>query len=130
MVTISSYRYRNRPFWASSTSRTFFADSVAKRIMPYKNLYQTAITYEIRDTETQYRRIEGGIGDFLSAIGGLNSILVVGIGLLFKLLFGFNPADLFVTSELVASRHSKLASKDEQTKKKRLKKLDRSGSMV
>ena len=89
--------------------------------MPYEEGFQTAITYEILDSERQFRRVEGSIADFLAEIGGLYSLLVVAFGLIFKLTIGFDPADLFVTSELVASRSSSLVSKDKRAKQEMLK---------
>ena len=46
------------------------------RILPYRRLFQVAVTYEIDSTKYEFFRLEFSFFDWLSSIGGLSSIIL------------------------------------------------------
>ena len=114
LVTISVVDYTKIPWGVNledSESTTFVADPKPLRFMPYANNYQASVTYEIWDSQKYYKRVDYGVLDWLSDVGGLYNSLA----LLVVLAHGWmveGSSDLFVASELVASRHSKRVTKD------------------
>ena len=74
----------------------------AARILPYDNLFLNSVTYEVWDSQKYFKRIDYGILDWLSDVGGLYDAIFL-LSMLVMWNFIWDAADLFVSSELVAS---------------------------
>ena len=80
MVSVSEVKYHNIPFGFDTTmekTEIFSVFDAQTRIMPYKNRWQTAVTFEFWDTKTIFIRVDYGFLDWLSDIGGLYNILML-----------------------------------------------------
>ena len=69
------------------------------RVLPYPNMIQNAITFEVFLTQYEYFRFEYGIVDLLSELGGLFSVFKIAA---FSLIYVFiSDPKLFILSDLV-----------------------------
>ena len=80
------------------------------RILPYDNLFLNSVTYEVWDSQKYFKRIDYGWLDWLSDVGGLYDAIFL-ISMLIMYNFIWDSADLFVSSELVASNSNVLEDK-------------------
>ena len=123
LTTISQVDYNKIPWGVSfgtKESTVFFNDPKPLRFLPYNNLYQAAITYEIWDSQKYFKRVDYGFFDLLSDSGGLFGSLS-GFAAIAAACLVDGSSNLYVVSELVASRHSKRATKDKKEQEAMLK---------
>lgn len=70
------------------------------RILPYNNTFQNAVTFEISENKKILTRVDYGVLDWLSDIGGLYKILQMGVLMLVLMMNEHGPT-LFVTTSLI-----------------------------
>ena len=87
------------------------------RFLPYSNNWQTAITFEFWDTLKVYHRIDYGLLDWLSDIGGLYNILSLVFLIALGRYIGDGPA-FFVASDMISGSMSPDLKQAQFTKKK------------
>ena len=92
------YNYRNLglSLWAEQ-KQIFTGVDLPSRLIPYKRLFQTAVTYEIDMTHYEMTRKEFTFFDWLSAVGGLGSIVFA----VSNAAGALDNAQMFVTSALL-----------------------------
>ena len=103
MVQISQVRFNRIPFGMDDERENDEFFSILEqpaRILPYENLFWNSITYEMSEQRKVYTRIDYGVLDWLSDIGGLFKVVHTVIFLLISQLFKDGPT-LFLTSMLV-----------------------------
>ena len=94
------------------------------RFLPYDSKWQAAVTFEFWDTLKVYHRIDYGLLDWLSDIGGLYNILSLVFLIVLSWYIGDGPS-FFVASDMISGsmsqddkqaqfRKKKLASSDDQ----------------
>ena len=71
------------------------------RVLPYKNMFQTAVTFELSDVNQIYYRQVYGIFDWLRDIGGLYGALA-GFSLALIAIFQFQGPVMFTMTDLFA----------------------------
>ena len=73
-------------------------------MLPYKNNFSNAVTYELSHTKDVYYRQVYGVLDWLRDIGGLyGSLSAICIGAVF--IFQFRSANMFLMTELFSAPH-------------------------
>ena len=104
MISASRVMYHEIPFGVNvnlEEEKIFSIFDSQLRFMSYPNRWQTAVTFEFWDTMKVYHRIDYGLLDWLSDIGGLYNILAL-IFFMFLGRYLSNGTSLFVASELIS----------------------------
>jgi len=83
------------------------------RVLPYLRPFQIAVTFEIDSTKYELIRLEFSLFDWLSAIGGLSSI-ILGASTIISAL---ESPQRYVTSALIADKPSSLTDIDAKNQK-------------
>ena len=78
----------------------FKVQSQPNRVLPYNRRFQIAVTYEIDSSRYEIVRVEYSFFDWLSAIGGLGSIILA----VSKLVSALDSPQRYVTSALIGYR--------------------------
>jgi len=86
------------------------------RVMPYKQPFQNAITYELSHTRHIYYRQVYGLLDWLRDLGGLFGAMS-GISLSIVLIFQFQGGYMFVMSELFSAPQEQVSYNRTRTNK-------------
>ena len=103
MIQISKVHFNRIPFGIdleNEDDEFFTIVEEPVRILPYENLFWNSITFEMSERKKVYTRIDYGVLDWLSDIGGLFKVVHTGIFLLIYQLYKDGPA-LYLTSMLV-----------------------------
>ena len=97
------YNYYNYGLGLYGSTETIFkVIEKPVRVLPYARLFQIAVTFEIDSTKYELTRLEFSLFDWLSAIGGLSSI-VLGASTVISAL---DSPQRYVTAALVGDRRA------------------------
>lgn len=81
----------------SSVESLVHFDQKMLRSLPYKRQFQAAITFEVNPDQHETRKLEYTVFEYLSAIGGLSSILVT----VSQALGNLDDTHVYVTSAMI-----------------------------
>ena len=103
MISITEIEYGLIPWGINldQESQEYFAIlEHPQRILPYKNNWQCAITFEYWTTLTMIERVDYGFLDWASDVGGLYDFIRIGLSLILSLLISNGPS-MFVGTQLM-----------------------------
>ena len=86
------------------------------RFLPYENTFQNSVTFEIGEALKVITRLDYGILDWLSDIGGLYKILQIGAFILISNLIEDGPT-LYLTTTMISRTEDRMHQRREFTDK-------------
>ena len=82
----------------------FDVDVTQTRVLPYKNTFQNAITFEMSMNRNEYTRTVYSIMDFMSELGGLFSAITLIFGTIIAVL-QYRGMYMIITNVMAKSRN-------------------------